>query len=107
MAILDFSRSAGMIVTLGHPIDAACAATDVARLPVDAQAAVVKPRRRALDIATDTTRSLKEPVGLRVSSFNQSSRTPRTSASRVERRSGVQPAPRSTGSVPGSGNKAP
>src|ERR1035437_9154630 len=98
MAILDFSKSDGMSVTLGQPIKAACAATEVARLPVDAQAAVVKPRRRALDSATETTRSLKEPVGLRVSSLSQSSLTPRTSDKRVARRSGVQPAPRSTGS---------
>jgi hypothetical protein len=95
-----------MIVTLGHPAKAACAATDVARLPVDAHAAVVKPRRRALDIATDTTRSLNEPVGLRVSSFNHSSRTPSTSANRVLRRSGVHPAPRSIGATPGSGSNA-
>ena len=74
MAILDFSRSDGMMVTLGQPMNAACAATDVARLPVEAQAAVVKPRRRALDSATETTRSLKEPVGLRVSSLSHSSR---------------------------------
>src|SRR5487761_2456487 len=100
MAILDFSRSDGMSVTLGQPMKAACAATDVARLPVDAHAAVVNPRRRALERATDTTRSLNEPVGLRVSSFNQSSRTPRTSANLVDR------APRSTGSTPGSGNSA-
>src|SRR3984957_14073254 len=106
MAILDFSRSDGMMVTLGQPIDAACAATDVARLPVDAQAAVVKPKRRALDSATETTRSLNDPVGLRVSSFNHSSRTPSTLARRVERRGGVQPAPRSTGSPPGSGGTA-
>ena len=53
-----------MIVTLGQPMKAACAATDVARLPVDAQAAVVKPRRRALESATETTRSLNEPVGI-------------------------------------------
>ena len=96
-----------MMVTLGQPMNAAWAATEVARFPVDAQAAVVKPSRRALESATDTTRSLNEPVGFRVSSFSHSSRTPSASARRVERRSGVQPAPRSTGSSPGSGSSAP
>ena len=106
MAIFDFSRSLGMMVTLGHPMKAACAATDVARFPVDAHAAVVKPRRRAEESAHETTRSLNEPVGLRVSSFSQSSLTPSTSPRRVALRSGVQPAPRSTGSSPGSGRSA-
>ena len=76
MAILDFSRSDGMMVTLGQPMAAAWAATEVARLPVEAHAAVVNPSRRAVERATETTRSLNEPVGLRVSSFNHSSFTP-------------------------------
>ena len=58
------------------PARAAWAATEFARLPVDAQAATLNPSWRALVSATDTTRSLNEPVGLAVSSLIHSSPEP-------------------------------
>jgi len=57
-----------------HAHRAACAATEFARLPVDAHAAMLNPSSRALVSATPTTRSLNEPVGLRVSSFTRARR---------------------------------
>ena len=48
---------------------AAWAATELARLPVEAQATVSKPNSRALPIAIATTRSLKEQVGCETASF--------------------------------------
>ncbi len=51
------------------PFAAACAATALARLPVDGQATTSKPSSRALASATDTTRSLNECVGLAASFF--------------------------------------
>ena len=51
---------------------AACAATELARLPVEAQAMRSKPSSRAAVIATDTTRSLNEWVGLAESSLTHS-----------------------------------
>src|SRR5439155_6814683 len=76
------------------------AATELARLPVEAQAATLKPSSRALVSATETTRSLNEPVGLRVSFFSQSSPSPSSAASRSARTRGVNPAPRSTALSP-------
>ena len=46
------------------PARAAWAQTALARLPVQAQAIVLKPNSRALLLATATTRSLKLHVGL-------------------------------------------
>ena len=48
----------------GTPARAACAATELARLPVEAQANRVKPSASAAVSATETTRSLNEWVGL-------------------------------------------
>src|ERR1700760_2410054 len=62
------------------PAWAAWAATELARLPVEAQAATLNPSSWALVRATDTTRSLKEPVGLRVSFLIHSS--PRAGSAR-------------------------
>jgi len=45
------------------PAWAQCAATELARLPVDAHAAVSKPNSTAFERATETTLSLKERVG--------------------------------------------
>ena len=56
----------------GTPARAACAATELARLPVDAQAKRVKPSPRAAVSATETTRSLNEWVGLALSSLTHS-----------------------------------
>src|SRR5205807_899397 len=49
------------------PARAAWAATELARLPVDAHAATLNPSSRARARATETTRSLNEAVGVRVS----------------------------------------
>ena len=57
------SRSAGMKIQAWNPLRAACAATALARFPVDEQATVSKPKFRAWASATATTRSLKLNVG--------------------------------------------
>ena len=76
---------------------AACAATELARLPVEAQAMRVKPSSRAAVIATETTRSLNECVGFAESSLIQTGAVkPSSSASRSARISGVMPVPDST-----------
>src|SRR5215212_6989898 len=74
------------------PAAAACAATALAKLPVEGQAIVSKPSSCALATATDTTRSLNEWVGLAASFLTQTSRRPIASASRGARISGVAPA---------------
>ena len=51
------------------PRRAACAATALARLPVEEQPTVSKPKLRALASATETTRSLKLSVGRQTASF--------------------------------------
>src|SRR5258707_13131119 len=73
---LASSRLLGMKTKAGMPARAAYAATALARLPVDAQAMVEKPLRRAHDTATLTTRSLKELVGFMVSFFRWRLRRP-------------------------------
>ena len=66
----------------GTPARAACAATELARLPVDAQAKRVNPSARAAVSATETTRSLNEWVGLAESSLTHSgARSPSSAAS--------------------------
>ena len=62
--IFPCSRLAGMNTMARMPPRAAWAATLLARLPVEAQASVSKPNSRALVLATVTTRSLKDQVGL-------------------------------------------
>src|SRR5579872_3048274 len=79
------------------PARAAWAATELARLPVDAHAATLNPSWRALVSATDTTRSLNEPVGLAVSFLIHSSPRPSSAARRSARTSGVHPVPKSMG----------
>src|SRR5688572_25294759 len=90
--IFPASRSDGTNTKLARPVRAAAAATALARLPVDAQAAVLKPKSRALPSATATTRSLNEFVGFRVSSLSQSSPRPSSAPSRSARINGVHPA---------------
>nr|BFE67458.1 hypothetical protein GCM10020092_007590 [Actinoplanes digitatis] len=81
----------------GTPARAACAATELARLPVDAQANRVKPSSRAAVSATETTRSLKEWVGLAESSLTQSgARSPISAARAAAPTSGVRPGSRVT-----------
>ena len=107
MVILACSRSEGISTTDSIPARAAWAATELARFPVEAQAATLNPSWRALVSATDTTRSLNDPVGLAVSSLIHNSPNPSSAASRSARTSGVNPAPRSTGAASATGNRSP
>src|SRR5689334_25342218 len=94
---LPSSRSYGMKTMLGAPARAACAATELARLPVEAQAKRVNPSSRAAVRATETTRSLKEWVGLAESSLTQSgARRPISAARAGALHSGVRPGSRVT-----------
>src|SRR5262249_62196409 len=84
---------------------AAWAATELARLPVDAHATVSKPNSRAFVTATETTRSLNDHVGWQTESFLiQISRQPSSSARFRARISGVKPTwgPTATSSSTGS-----
>src|SRR5262249_55917595 len=81
MKMYDFSRPS-----------AAWAATELARLPVEAQATVSKPNSRAFVTATDTTRSLNDQVGGQTESFfPQIPRQPGSSARFCARINGVKP----------------
>src|SRR4051812_40901725 len=94
---LPGSRSAGMNTIEGTPTRAACAATELARLPVDAQAYRSKPSACAAVNGTDTTRSLNEWVGLPESSFTHSgARRPTSRASAAAGTNGVNPGSRVT-----------
>jgi hypothetical protein len=95
-----------MKTTDSIPAWAAWAATELARLPVEAQAATLKPSSCALVRATDTTRSLNDPVGFTVSFFTHSSRKPSSAASRSARTKGVKPAPRLTAPSAEAGSKS-
>src|SRR5690349_6715062 len=89
---LPGSRSYGMKTIDGTPARAAWAATELARLPVEAHAYRVKPSALAAVSATETTRSLNEWVGLAESSFtHKGARRPISAASRSARISGVSP----------------
>src|SRR5271156_5217712 len=63
------SRSEGIKIHALKPSRAACAATELARLPVDEQATVSNPKLRALANATATTRFLKLKVGRQTAAF--------------------------------------
>ena len=65
-----------MKTKLRSPACAACAATEFARFPVDAQATVLNPNSSAFDSATDVTRSLNEFVGFSVSFLMHTSPSP-------------------------------
>ena len=74
------------------PARAAAAPTAPARLPVEEQERVVKPKARAASTAMATTRSLKEWVGLPESSLTCSAPvTPSSRASRSALTSWVKP----------------
>ena len=73
---------------------------------MEAQAATLKPSSRARVRATDTTRSLNEPVGLTVSFFSHRSDSPSSAPKRSARSSGVRPAPRSTAPAALAGNRS-
>src|SRR5580698_5431718 len=104
--ILAASSELGMRTHDSIPARAAWAATELARFPVEAQAATLKPSSRARVRATETTRSLNEPVGLTVSFFSQRSDRPSSAPKRSARRSGVKPAPRSTAPRGLAGNRS-
>ena len=72
LTILPASRSPGIEHDRLEPGPSRGAATALARLPVEAQATVVKPSCWAADSATATTRSLNEWVGLPLSSLTHS-----------------------------------
>src|SRR5258705_9471936 len=63
------SKSAGMNTQASSPCCVACAATAFARLPVELQPTVWKPKRRAAASAVATTRSLKENERKQTASF--------------------------------------
>src|SRR6267143_1921550 len=94
--ILAGSRSAGMKIQALNPLRAACAATELARLPVEEHETASNPNARACESATATTRSLKLNVGRQTASFLRNSlRAPRGCARFDALKSGVKP----TGSV--------
>ncbi len=76
-----------------NPARAAAAPTAPARLPVEEQESVVKPKARAASRAWATTRSLKECVGLPESSLTNSlpASTPSSAARLSAWTSWVQP----------------
>src|SRR5437763_13676801 len=85
---------------------AAWAATEFARLPVEAHATVSKPNSRALVTATATTRSLKDQDGWQAESFLiQTSRQPSSSARFCARMSGVKPGWWPTATSPATGSR--
>ena len=95
--ILLGSRSAGTKTIDGTPARAAWAATELARLPVEAQAKRVNPSPRAAVSATDTTRSLNECVGLAESSLTHNGAAMPTSAASADAgTNGVNPGLRVT-----------
>src|SRR5207244_13243293 len=86
---------------------AACAATELARLPVDAQATVSYPNSFAFVSATATTRSLNDHDGWQTESFfTQTSRTPNSSARFCARTRGVKPTWCPTAMSPSTGSSS-
>jgi hypothetical protein len=73
------------------PARAEAAATAPARLPVEEQDSVWKPKLRAASRAIATTRSLKECVGFPESSFTYRARSPSSAARLSALTSLVQP----------------
>src|SRR5215217_8590079 len=73
------------------PVAAAPTARDAATLPVEAQLTVCTPLRIACSKTSAVARSLLEPVGVRVSSFNHRSGMPVASRNRYGATSGVSP----------------
>ena len=81
-----------MKIQAARPARAACAATALARLPVDAQPTVSRPNARAALIAAATTRSLNDREGWQTLSFLiQSRATPSRRARAGASTSGVNP----------------
>src|SRR5215813_8233688 len=101
------SRSAGMKTQAAKPCCADCAATAFARLPVDEQPTVLKPKRPAAASAVATTRSLKDREGKQTASFlKYRFRRPQRLARCRERTSGVPPALLGAANPSGSGRNS-
>src|SRR5690606_21371800 len=79
-----------------RPQCAAYAAAEALVLPVDAHRIARDPSSIAFATARTMPRSLKEPVGLQLSSLKYSSLMPREGPMRVDLTRGVLPSPRST-----------
>src|SRR5215467_11132287 len=89
------------------PCWADCAATALARLPVEEQPTVEKPKRLAAASAVATTRSLKEREGKQTASFlKYKLRTPHFFARCFDRTSGVPPTVLGTEKSLGSGRNS-
>jgi len=80
LTCLGCSRLLGMKTTVRMPARAPAAATALARLPVDGQAKTLAWNSRAALSAQATTRSLKELVGLVLSSLTHSRAMPSSAA---------------------------
>src|SRR5215472_9058859 len=90
-----------------NPPRAACAATALARLPVDEQLTISKPKFRAWVRATATTRSLKLRVGKQTESFlRYSDLARRVSPRREAFTSGVKPTGKEESQVSGRGRSS-
>ena len=101
-----FSRSAGKKTIVFIPALAPWAATEPAKLPVDAQASTSNSNSSALVVVTETGRSLNEYDG-----FTQSFLTYRLSRPRTRPRfraliSGVKPVPMSMAASASTGRKS-
>ena len=85
-ATLGSGANSGTKMTHGRPTLAAAPASDVAALPVEAQATTLARRERARATPTALARSLKEAVGLLPSSLTRSCAHagPRREPGRVE-----------------------
>ena len=75
-ATLGSGANSGTKMTHGRPTLAAAPASDVAALPVEAQATTLARRERARATPTALARSLKEAVGFLPSSLTRRRRTP-------------------------------
>src|SRR5215813_1952440 len=101
------SRSAGMKTQASKPCCADCAATAFARLPVDEQPTVLKPKRPAAASAVATTRSLKDREGKQTASFlKYRFRRPHFFARCLDGTSGVPPTVFGTENPSGSGRNS-
>src|SRR3954464_12977489 len=94
LTCLGVSRSLGMNTTVLMPARAPAAATAFARLPVDGQANTWLPSARAALRAHATTRSLKELVGLVLSSLTHRLARPSSAARLSALRRRVKPGSR-------------
>src|SRR5215203_6552904 len=102
---LPISRSSGMKIHDTSPARAACAATALARLPVDAHPTVSSPNASAALMAVETTRSLNDSEGCDTASFFTHTRaTPSLSASRGASISGEKPVSSDATGSPSNGN---